>query len=460
MPKQDKQIICPDIYSGQRVLVVGLGKTGMACVRFLLARGVEIAVMDSRVNPPALQELKQAYPDVPVFLGEFVRQPVDSSDALVVSPGVSLKEDAIQYAKQTGKQIVGDIEIFAKCVTCPVIAITGSNGKSTVTTLVGEMARMAGRKVGVGGNIGLPVLEMLDSQADMEMFVLELSSFQLETTHSLDAAASVILNVSEDHMDRYASMDEYANAKLNIYSGEGAIVINSDDARLMSLTSALTDDRKVFYFTLGEPNADNVFGITRYKQEDWLARGKQRLLPVAAVRIQGQHNIANILASLALGAALDLPIPAMLEAIQLFRGLPHRTQWVAEHNGVSWFNDSKATNVGAAIAAIEGLQAEKLIVLMGGQGKGQDFTPLKKVLARRARHVLLFGQDAQQIAQVLATVPHSIVANLSEAVLKAKQLAYSGDAVLLSPACASFDMFKGFEHRGDTFMQMVREVTQ
>ena len=461
MPKQDKQIICPEIFTGQRVLVIGLGKTGMACVKFLCNRGVEVAAMDSRLNPPALQILKDNYPDVAVFLGEFDENIIDSSDVLVISPGVSLKNDAIAQAARSGKKILGDIEIFAECVKQPVIAITGSNGKSTVTTLVGEMIRLSRKNVKVGGNIGIPVLELIDEPGVTDIYVLELSSFQLETTESLNAAASVILNISEDHMDRYDSIDEYAIAKQKIYQGNGIVISNKDDLRVLQYTKMLGPEREVYYFTLKAPEYDNEFGVVTVSDEQWLAKGKQVLLPVSAMKIQGQHNVANALASLALGTAIDLPVPAMLEALQTFPGLAHRTQWVTEHDSVSWFNDSKATNVGAAIAAIEGLPANKLIVIMGGQGKGQDFSPLRDVLKRRARQVFLFGQDAPLISAALGdSVPHTIVDNLSEAVLKARHTAVAGDAVLLSPACASFDMFNGFEHRGNTFMQMVGEVTQ
>jgi len=457
----DKQTVCQDLFSGRRVLVVGLGKTGLSCVRFLRARGVEVAVMDSRLQPPGLPELKQQYPDVAVFLGDFDETVIMSSDVLVVSPGVAIANKAIVQASQAGKEILGDIEIFARCVSSPTIAITGSNGKSTVTTLVGEMIRLARREVKVAGNIGVPVLDLVDDAQRSDVFVVELSSFQLETTQSLHAVASVVLNVSEDHMDRYTSLEDYAAAKQRIFQGDGVVVLNRDDPRVTAMAGSLAPGRRTYYFTLGEPDAENVFGIRLADNQPWLSRGNQMLLPVSAIRIQGQHNVANVLASLALATAIDLPVPAMLEAIQTFPGLAHRTQWVTEHAGVNWYNDSKATNVGAALAALEGLAAEKLVVLMGGQGKGQDFAPLRDVLQRRARHVLLFGQDAQLLANALGkTVPYTIVENMSVAVLKAKALARSGDAVLLSPACASFDMFDGYEHRGRMFMQMVGEVTQ
>lgn len=460
MQDNNKQQICPDIFAGKRVLVIGLGKTGMSCVRFLYARGVELAVTDSRIKPPALQELKDSYPDVAVFLGGFDSQAIASSDILLVSPGVPVGNEMIAQAKEQGKEIIGDIEIFSRCNTTPVVAITGSNGKSTVTTLVGEMARLSKRKVQIGGNIGVPVLELLDTVTDTELYVLELSSFQLETTYNLNAAACVILNISEDHMDRYSSLDAYAAAKANIFQGSGAVIINRDDPCVVSLASTVSARRRIYAFTLNEPDDENTFGLVAQDGELWLAKGKQLLLPVSRIKIKGRHNVANALAALALGDAMQLPMPAMLEALQTFPGLPHRTQWVTEHEGVNWFNDSKATNVGAAIAAIDGLPAEKLVVLMGGQGKGQDFAPLKNILAPRARHVLLYGEDAGLIEQALGSaVPNSRVANLAEAVIRARQLAQPGDAVLLSPACASFDMFDGYEHRGNIYMQLVKEVT-
>lgn len=461
MQARNKKLDCPDIFSGKRVLIIGLGKTGLACVNFLYERGVEFAVTDSRVKPPALQEMKDKYPDVALFLGGFDPQLIESSDVLIVSPGVPVSDPLISAAASNGKQVIGDIEIFAQCTGKPVVAITGSNGKSTVTTLVGEMARLAKKKVKVGGNIGVPVLGLIDEIDETELFVLELSSFQLETTHSLDATASVILNVTEDHMDRYTSFSSYAEAKKRIYHGGGVVVINKDDPYVASLAGTYLKQRKQYFFTLDKPDNDNTFGLLMHDGAQWLARGGQVLLPVSAVKIKGLHNYANVLASLALGTAIDLPVPAMLEAIQTFPGLAHRTQWVAENNGVTWFNDSKATNVGAAIAAINGMPVEKLIVILGGQGKGQDFSPLKPALQQHARHVLILGEDASLIVGCLEKiVPYTIVSDLAEAVLKARGLAKSGDAVLLSPACASFDMFEGYEHRGNTFMQLVEEVTR
>ena len=461
MQTEAQQLTCADIFSGQRVLVVGLGETGLSCVRFLHARGIELAVADSRLTPPGLKTLQEEFPDVGVFVGGFDPQAIVRADVILLSPGVSLKTPEIIAAKDQGKTIIGDIEVFARCADKPVVAITGSNGKSTVTALVGEMARLARKQVYVGGNIGTPALQLLEHNADAQLYVLELSSFQLETTYTLNAAVSVILNISEDHMDRYATLDEYAQAKARIYHGNGATVINLDDPYAEALARKFDKQREVFYFTLGKPTDDHHFGIVQKHGRAMLARGQQILLPVDEIRIKGQHNIANALAALALGAAVSLPMPAMLEALREFPGLPHRTQWVAERNGVQWFNDSKATNVGAAVAAISGLHANTLFVILGGQGKGQDFSPLHAVLATRNAHALLLGEDADRIAVALGNdVAQTRVKDMADAVHTAQHLAHTGDVVLLSPACASFDMFKGYADRGQVFMQLVKEALQ
>lgn len=461
MQTEPRQLPCADIFSGQRVLIVGLGDTGISCVRFLHERGVELAVTDSRLNPPGLKLLQEEYPDVGVFVGGFDTQAIARADVLLLSPGVSLKTPEILAAATHGKLIIGDIEVFARCVDKPVVAITGSNGKSTVTALMGEMAGLARKSVNVGGNIGTPALQLVETSQETDLFVLELSSFQLETTYSLDAAASVILNISEDHMDRYVSLNEYAQAKLRIYRGRGKVIANHDDPYVEALVRELEPQREILRFTLGEPIDDQCFGVESKAGELWLARGKQALLCIDEIRIKGKHNIANALASLALGSAVGLPMPAMLEALRRFPGLPHRTQWVAEYNGVQWFNDSKATNVGAALAAISGLQADTLFVILGGQGKGQDFTPLHEVLATRHCHVLLLGEDAERIGAALGDrIPQTRVKDMADAVNTAQRLAHAGDVVLLSPACASFDMFNGYAHRGQVFMQLVREALQ
>lgn len=452
--KQDG-LVCPEVFTNKRVLVVGLGKTGMSCVHFLQRRGVKFAVADSRLQPPGLKELQEDYPDVPLFLGEFDPQVFANIDVLIVSPGVSIQTPVIVASVQRGAEVLGDIEIFARCVDKPVIAITGSNGKSTVTSLVGEMVRQAKYSAGVGANLGIPALDLIESKPDV--YVLELSSFQLETTYSLNAQASTILNISEDHMDRYASLKEYAQAKATIFNGNGVVVINDDDPIVKAFANELTEDRTVYHFKMSAAKNDHEFGVVQVAGENWLTQGNSKLLAVTDMKIKGQHNVANALAALALGTAVNLPTSAMLNALRVFPGLPHRSQWITEQNGVAWYNDSKGTNVGASLAAIAGIPANKLLVILGGLGKGQDFSPLREPLAQRARHVFLLGEDAKKIAAVIeGVVPFSYVKDLDEAVVQAKLLAQSGDAVLLSPACASFDMFNGYEHRGEIFMQRVK----
>jgi len=437
----------------QRVLIVGLGATGLSCARFLAARGVEVAITDSRTNPPGLDVLQRELPDTAVFVGGFETSAFERADVLLLSPGVSLCEPLVAEARARGVEVLGDVELFARLVSAPVIAITGSNGKSTVTTLVGAMARAAGRDVAVGGNIGMPVLDLLDKAHDL--YVLELSSFQLETTHSLEAVAATILNISEDHMDRYASLADYTAAKARIFYGNGALIANRDDMRVRATLDMLAGGRRLIQFGLQAP-AEGDFGICQNSGEDWLCLGAEALLPVAKLRIRGRHNLANALAALALGQAAGLPMAAMLEALRDFAGLAHRCQWLGEYQGVNWYNDSKATNVGAAIAAIRGVEAEKIVLIAGGQGKGQDFTPLIEPLRQRVRAVVLLGEDAEQIETILPeslSVRHA--QSMAEAVKLAAQVARAGDAVLLSPACASFDMFHGFEQRGEAFMQQV-----
>ncbi len=437
----------------QRVLIVGLGATGLSCARFLAERGVEVAITDSRANPPGLDVLQKELPDTAVFVGGFETSAFERADVLLLSPGVSLLEPLVAEARARGAEVLGDVELFARLVSAPVIAITGSNGKSTVTTLVGAMARAAGRDVAVGGNIGTPVLDLLDKAHDL--YVLELSSFQLETTHSLEAVAATILNISEDHMDRYTSLADYTAAKARVFHGSGVLIANRDDARVRATLDMLAGGRRLIQFGLQAP-AEGDFGICQNSGEDCLCRGADALLPVATLRIRGRHNLANALAALALGQAAGLPMAAMLEALRGFAGLAHRCQWLGEYQGVNWYNDSKATNVGAAIAAIRGVEAEKIVLIAGGQGKGQDFTPLAEPLRQRVRAVVLLGEDAEQIETILPeslSVRHA--QSMAEAVKLAAQVAQAGDAVLLSPACASFDMFRGFEQRGEAFMQQV-----
>lgn len=437
--------------AGQRVLIVGLGSTGLSAARFLAARGAALAVTDSRPEPPALAELKEELPDVAVFLGGFDAGAFERADCVVLSPGVSPHEPAVAAAQARGTPVIGDIELFARYAQAPVVAITGSNGKSTVTALLGEMARAAGREVRVGGNIGTPALELLQS-TEPDLYVLELSSFQLETTESLDARAAVVLNVSEDHLDRYAGLDEYAATKARIYQGSGVMIVNADEPRVAPMSRT---DRRLARFALTPPAAGD-YGLCADAGREWLCRGAERLLPADALPLSGRHNLANALAALALAEAVGLPRDAQLRALRRFGGLPHRMQWVAERDGVTWFNDSKATNVGAALAAIAGAPGERLVLIAGGEGKGQDFRPLRAAMQTRGRAAVLIGRDAVRIEAALdGVVPVAHAPDLPQAVALASGLAEPGDSVLLAPACASFDMFRGFEHRGEVFMAAV-----
>ena len=417
-----------------KTLVVGLGKTGLSCVRYLASKGVVAAVADSREHPPGLDELREEFPDTALFLGEFESSVFEAADRLVISPGVPLALPVIQAAMEKGVPVVGDIELFAQAVDAPVAAITGSNGKSTVTTMLGEMARRAERAVKVGGNLGEPALELIDPDADL--YLLELSSFQLETTYSLQLKVAVTLNISADHMDRYRDLEHYTQTKASIYRDAEVRVYNRDDAAVMAMRGGEGRD---LYFTLGEAMESDTFGLAQHDGELWLCRGKEPLVAASALKVPGRHNLANALASLALGTALDLPVEAMVGGLIDFRGLPHRTQFVAELNGVRWFNDSKGTNVGACVAALEGFGMDSLqgrtVLIAGGDGKGADFSPMKDAVEKYARAVVLIGQDSGPIETALqGVVPVIHAENMNDAVEQAAKLAQRGDQVLLSPA--------------------------
>jgi len=437
-------------------LVIGLGKTGLSMVEYLLGQGVRVAVMDSRPEPPGLATLRARFPTVNCHLGGFSAEVCRSAARLLLSPGVSRGEPAIAAASAAGIPLWGDIELFARRVQAPVAAITGSNGKSTVTTLLGEMARRAGRRVAVGGNLGTPALALLQ-QPEVDLHVLELSSFQLETTESLAPAVATVLNLSADHLDRYADLAEYAVAKQRIFRNAACQVLNADDPMVRAMAGRGSPRR---YFTLGPPTSPDEFGIHRDGGEDWLVRGEARWLTASMLRIVGAHNIANALAALAMGEALGLSREAMVSALREFPGLEHRSQLVAERAGVRWVNDSKATNVGATLAAVRGMPG-RVVLIAGGEGKGQDFSPLGAVLRERARALVVMGRDGGQLAAVVAgEVPVQSVDSMDEAVIEAARLAVPGDCVLLSPACASFDMFKNFEERGAHFTAAARRLTQ
>ncbi|NIR28607.1 MAG: UDP-N-acetylmuramoyl-L-alanine--D-glutamate ligase [Gammaproteobacteria bacterium] len=442
----------PDRLAGGTTLIVGLGHTGLSCARYLAARSERIAIVDSRPQPPQLEALRRALPDVPVYVGGFAASLFDQAARIVVSPGVPLTEAPIRRARAAGVAVLGDIELFARAVTAPVVAVTGSNGKSSVTTLVGDMARRDGRSVRVGGNLGPPALDLLGDPGT-ELFVLELSSFQLESSCSLQPAAATVLNVSPDHMDRYASLDAYVAAKRRIFGGNGAMVLNLDDPPVAAMGEP---HRWVIGFTLAPPER-GAFGVRTHAGEPWLAYGDERLMPVSGLGAQGSHAVANALAALALGSAVGLSKAAMLAALGEFTGLPHRCQLVLTRDGVRWFNDSKATNVGATVAAIRGLQgAGPIVLIAGGDGKGADFAPLREAVVPGVRAGVLLGRDAPRIEAAIGDrVPVVQVADMIEAVASARALARPGDSVLLSPACASLDMYRNYEERGQVFIRAV-----
>jgi len=436
-----------------RAIVLGLGKSGLSLVRALRLRGCRVIGCDSRQNPPELAVLKREFPEVEVRLGAWHADFLQTVDKVYVSPGISLKDPALQEAARRGVLFSGDMDLFSELSQAPIVAITGSNGKSTVTTLVGEMAKKAGKCVAVGGNLGTPALDLLAD--DVELYVLELSSFQLETCRELSAEVACFLNLSEDHMDRYADLDEYRAAKLRIFNGVNYQVVGTDCPDLKS-----AEPRPTFTFGQYQQGGDpKHFGLIFSRGVYHLSHGDSLLLPVSQLKIRGTHNQLNALAALAIGHAAGFPMQAMLDALREFTGLPHRCQWLRELHGIAWYNDSKATNVGAACAAINGLATDidgKLVLIAGGDGKGADFSPLAEPVAQHCRAVLLIGRDAGKLAAALPnTVPRQRVDSLEQAVSLAAQFAQTGDAVLLSPACASLDMFNNFEQRGDLFAKAV-----
>ena len=430
-------------------VVAGLGKTGVSCVNYLLRRGARVSATDTRQSPPGLASLGAAAARIDLRLGGFDLSLLDDASQLLVSPGISLKEPIAVQARVRGVEVLGDIELFARAVRAPVIGITGTNGKSTVTTLLAQMAAADGRRVLAGGNLGEPALDLLEQPAP-DLYVLELSSFQLETTSSLQLLGGVVLNVTSDHMDRYASLQDYADAKARIFAHARAAVLNIDDPLVAAMRSA---NRRTLTYSIERSDADYTL-LTRGTAR-WLARDGEPLLDLAQVKIGGLHNAANALAALALGETAGLSREAMLDTLRRFSGLPHRSQWVAQINGVTYIDDSKGTNVGATLAAVGGMTVP-LVVIAGGDGKNQDFTPLAQGFRSRVHDAVLIGRDALLIAAALhgvCAVHHA--ATLEEAVHRASVLARPGDAVLLSPACSSLDMFRDYAHRGTVFAQAV-----
>ena len=447
--------------NNKQVLVLGLGDTGLSASRWLRQHGALLSVADTREAPPSLGILRAEMPETKVHLGAFRASVFASAEIIVVSPGVAIDgpmaEPQIQAAIKRGVPVVGDVELFAqyRSPQSKLIAITGSNGKSTVTALVGEMCKSAGLKTVVAGNIGLPVLDTLVEEIP-DVYVLELSSFQLETTNLLNADAATVLNITEDHLDRYAGFADYAAAKARIFEGSGVQVLNRQD--LVSLGMAKTGRNQITFGTDLPPTPDD-FGIKHEHGDAWLMHGSTALIKVSEMHIAGLHNAVNALAALALCRALGLDFAPLLGALRNYKGLPHRVELVAEINGVSFYDDSKGTNVGATCAALAGLP-QKVVLIAGGDGKGQDFTPLRAAVKQNARAVVLIGRDGAQIGAVLkgTDIPLLNASSLEGAVQMAFNAAQSGDAVLLSPACASFDMFKNYLHRAEVFVSAVHAL--
>ncbi|MGZ8982893.1 MAG: UDP-N-acetylmuramoyl-L-alanine--D-glutamate ligase [Methylotenera sp.] len=447
----------------KRVLVLGLGETGLSALRWLNAQGARLSVADTRENPPGIEALQAELPQVNIYTGAFKASIFADVDLIVASPGVPLSEPEIQAAVKRGVSVVGDVELFAQYrpASAKVIAITGVNGKTTVTTLVGEMCKAAGLKTIIAGNIGLPVLDTLSMETP-DVYVLELSSFQLETTSNLHVDAATMLNLSEDHMDRYASIQDFAIAKARIFYNASLQVLNRDDAWSMMMARP-----KLAHVAFGlsgynnEHAGEQGYGLKRVDGETWLADGQKALINLQDLKISGLHNAANALAAVALCRGIGIDYAPIIQTLYNFKGLPHRVQWVANVDDVDYYDDSKGTNVGATCAAIAGLP-QKVVLIAGGDGKGQDFSPLADAVAENARAVVLIGRDAPLIkAVLLATdVPLYQATDLPEAVSIAKKVAKTGDAVLLSPACASFDMFKNYIHRAEVFVSAVARLKE
>ncbi len=452
-------------------MVLGLGDTGLSMARWLARRGADVRVADSRSEPPHTAVLARELPRVPLATGAFREETLRGADLVAISPGLDRRAPPVADAIRRGVPVVGDVELFAQAlreavsrqpsaVSPKVVAVTGSNGKSTVTAMTGEMLRAAGRRTVVAGNIGTPVLDALGAieagAPAPDVFVLELSSFQLESTSSLEPDAAAMLNLCEDHLDRYDGMDSYAAAKARVFAGNGVQVLNRDDRRSLGMQRP---GRAHYTFGAGLPRAENEWGICTAHGGEALARGSRSLMALSELPLAGLHNAANALAAHALACAVGAPDEVMPRALRSFRGLPHRMQQVAEHRGVLFLDDSKGTNVGATVAALSGMR-RPVVLIAGGDGKGQDFTPLAPAVKQRARAVVLIGRDAERVARAIASsgVPIERAAGMDEAVAAAFRASRKGDAVLLSPACASFDMFRSYEHRGEAFVAAVRRL--
>ncbi|MCF6202263.1 MAG: UDP-N-acetylmuramoyl-L-alanine--D-glutamate ligase [Methylococcaceae bacterium] len=433
-----------------KILVVGLGDTGYSVAKFLHNLGLSFAVTDSRKKPPFIDGFLQNFPDTPVFTGGFNQTAFDVATHLIVSPGISLEEVLIQKTILSGTKLISDIDIFSCSTNKPIIAITGSNGKSTVTTMLGNMGNSANKKTAIGGNLGTPALDLLNENT--ELYVLELSSFQLERTSKLNATAATVLNISADHIDRHGDITTYSKEKQRIFSGNGIMVLNKDDSIVKAMK---IKGRKSMTFSISTKTG---FHLETLQGEEWLMNSKQPLIRKAELPMEGLHNVANALAALALGTAVNLDVQSMCEALRGFKGLDHRMQKIANVKGVTWINDSKATNIGACIAALQGYQ-NKVILIAGGDTKGANIQELIPFIYKKTKHVILLGKDAELIDKAINhRVPSSRAKNIQEAVQIAARLAKRGESVLLSPACASLDQYKNYQERGEKFAAAVMEL--
>jgi len=445
-----------EISNESRVVVMGLGETGLSVAEHLSQKNISFAMLDTRENPPQLAAFKKRFPDIEVQLGERVLDSIEQPVNIIVSPGIDINQRAIKEVTASNDcECIGDIELFARSATKPIVAITGSNGKSTVTSLFAEMARSAGVIAYAGGNLSPPALDLL-SYEDAELFVLELSSFQLESTQSLRPEVSVVLNISPDHLDRHGDVNNYARIKEHIYTNSKVSVINRDD----EYVAVMKTSGEVISFGLGQP-AKGEFGVVAEDAEVFLAYGEEQLLPVSELALKGESGILNSLAALAIGHALQLPMQKMLRALKNFKGLPHRLALVADRDGVAWFNDSKGTNIGATVSSLRSLNktdnVKNIILIAGGVFKGGDLKPLQEAVSKHVKQAILLGQDASVIQEGLGSVTKiDIASSMQHAVEIAQKHAVSGDQVLLSPACASFDMYSNYIERGNDFESRVQ----
>ncbi len=433
-----------------RIVVVGMGKTGISVAKFLKQCNFKFAMVDSRGKPPGIEELTEMMPEVAVFTGGFDQSAFKVATHIIVSPGVSLDEYTIKKTVESGAALIGEIDLFACATDAAVVAITGSNGKSTVTSMLGDMLEQSGKQFAIGGNLGQPALDLLNDK--IEVYVLELSSFQLERTALLNTVAATVLNISPDHIDRHGCMESYAKAKSRIFDNDGMMILNADDPQVMVMQRS---GRQALTFGI-EKRAD--FYIGQCATGKALKQHDETLMPVAELPLEGQHNQENALAALALGSVLKLSTEDMCRALKQFKGLSHRMQRVAEINGVTWINDSKATNIGACIAALKGYQ-NKVVLIAGGDAKGAEMNDLAAMIKSKAKAVVLLGKDAGLIANSLdKEIPVFFQETIQLAVQKAADLACAGDSVLLSPACASIDQFKNYQQRGEQFVNAVRAL--